>query len=144
MGAEANRTSDRAIGERALQDASARPMLRVDFPGGARIGPGKIALLEAVERAGSITAAGKALGMSYRRAWLLLDALNRTFDAPVVTTASGGAHGGGATVTDFGQALIAAYRGLEADCARITADRLAPFAARLAPEAPRTENLSED
>lgn len=118
--------------------------LRVDFPGGGRIGPGKIALIEAVGRTGSITAAGKALGMSYRRAWLLVDALNRTFEEPVVNAAAGGAHGGGSEVTAFGRALVAAYRALEEDCAARAADRLAPFSARLAPEPPPTDSLHED
>jgi len=118
--------------------------LRIDFPGGARIGPGKIDLLEAVARTGSITAAGRALGMSYRRAWLLLDALNRTFDAPVVATAAGGAGGGGAEVTAFGLGLIAAYRALQADCAALAADRFGPYAARLAPDAPATDALGGD
>lgn len=121
-----------------------RPMLRIDLPGGARIGPGKIALLEAVGETGSITAAGKALGMSYRRAWLLLDALNHTFDTPVVATAAGGAHGGGAQVTEFGRSLIVAYRDLEAACAALTEQRLAAFADRLAPEPPATDTLSDD
>lgn len=121
-----------------------RPMLRIDLPGGARIGPGKIALLEAVGETGSITSAGKALGMSYRRAWLLLDALNHTFDSPVVATTAGGVHGGGAQVTDFGRSLIVAYRDLEAACAALTEERLAAFAVRLAPEPPVTDTLSDD
>jgi molybdate transport system regulatory protein len=58
------------------------------------VGPGKIALLEAIDETGSISAAGRKLRMSYRRAWLLVDALNRTFDAPVLTTATGGKEGG--------------------------------------------------
>jgi len=118
--------------------------LRIDFAGGARIGPGKIDLLEAVARTGSITAAGRALGMSYRRAWLLLDALNRTFDSPVVATAAGGAGGGGAEVTAFGLELIAAYRALQADCAALAAARFGAYAARLAPDAPATDALGGD
>jgi molybdate transport system regulatory protein len=109
-----------------------RPSIRLDLANGGRLGPGKMALLEAVGRTGSISAAGRDLGMSYRRAWLLLDSLNRTFDAPVVTAAAGGAGGGGAQVTDLGQALIAAYRGLEAEVAAAAAIRLAPVLGRLA------------
>jgi molybdate transport system regulatory protein len=99
--------------------------LRVDLPNGFRLGPGKVALLEAVERTGSISAAGRATGMSYRRAWLLLDDLNRAFQTPVTTAAAGGVRGGGATVTDFGRALVAAYRALEADTAALAARHMA-------------------
>ncbi|WP_181706574.1 winged helix-turn-helix domain-containing protein [Chthonobacter rhizosphaerae] len=111
-----------------------RLKLRVDVAGGGRIGPGKIDLVDAVARTGSITAAGREMGMSYRRAWLLLDALNRMFDEPVVTTSVGGAHGGGAVVTPFGHALVAAYRALEDDAARAAADRLGAILAKVRPD----------
>ena len=77
------------------------------------IGPGKAALLEAIAAHGSISAAGRALGMSYRRAWLLVDVMNRCWAEPLVGTAAGGVHGGGARVTDTGMAVLAAYRALE-------------------------------
>ena len=77
------------------------------------IGPGKIALLEALAREGSITAAAKAQGMSYRRAWLLIDELNRALREPAVSTAQGGAKGGGSQLTDAGERLVALYRGIE-------------------------------
>lgn len=114
-------------------DATARVRLsvRVDFGGEARIGPGKIKLLETVALTGSISAAGRALGMSYRRAWLLLDALNRTFLEPVILTSAGGAHGGGAQVTPFGLDLVAAYRALEADAEDRAAERLGFLRERL-------------
>jgi molybdate transport system regulatory protein len=79
----------------------------------ASIGPGKVRLLEAVDREKSISAAARSLGMSYRRAWLLVDAMNRTLRKPVVETAIGGRVGGGARLTSFGCEVIAAYRGLE-------------------------------
>jgi molybdate transport system regulatory protein len=107
--------------------------LRVDFPTGARVGPGKIALLEAVGRTGSISAAGRSTGMSYRRAWLLLDDLNRAFDRPVTAASAGGAGGGGAAVTEFGRALIAAYRALEADVDALSVRHMAPFVDALDP-----------
>ncbi len=78
------------------------------------LGPGKIDLIEAIARTGSISAAGRAMGMSYRRAWLLADALNHMFRQPVIIAATGGAKGGGAELTDFGRALAAAYRRAEA------------------------------
>jgi len=77
------------------------------------VGPGKIALLEALAREGSITAAAKALGMSYRRAWLLIDETNKALREPAVSTAQGGAKGGGSQLTETGERLVALYRGIE-------------------------------
>ncbi|MEH3048496.1 winged helix-turn-helix domain-containing protein [Sphingomonas adhaesiva] len=76
------------------------------------MGPGKADLLEAIARAGSISAAGRALGMSYRRTWLLVDEMNRCWQERLVATGRGG--GGGATLTDAGREVLAAYRALEA------------------------------
>lgn len=89
------------------------PSIRLDFPGNHRLGPGKITLLERIMQTGSISAAGRGLEMSYRRAWLLVDAMNRMFDEPVVIASMGGPHGGGAEVTAFGRRLVATYRDLE-------------------------------
>ncbi len=91
--------------------------IRIDLAGGTRIGPGKIALLEAIAREGSISAAGRALRMSYRRAWELVENLNRGLGAPVVTTAAGGSKGGGAHLTSVGTALVEHYRAIEAEAA---------------------------
>ena len=77
--------------------------IRIDLESGGRIGPGKIALLEAIRETGSFTAAAAAMKMSYRRAWLLVDELNKLLSEPVVTTATGGAMGGGTTVTPVGE-----------------------------------------
>jgi molybdate transport system regulatory protein len=88
---------------------------RVDFTPPCRIGPGKIALLQEIARTGSLSQAARDLGMSYRRAWLLLSSLNTSFRAPVARTARGGSHGGGARLTDFGQALIRTYRAFDED-----------------------------
>jgi molybdate transport system regulatory protein len=95
--------------------STARVTLRVDLGTGpdSRIGPGKIALLEAIRDHNSISAAGRQFGMSYRTAWLLVDAMNRLFKSPVVTTATGGKAGGGASLTALGKELIEAYRELE-------------------------------
>lgn len=81
------------------------------------IGPGKIALLEAIRDTGSITSAAKMLGMSYRRAWLLVDETNRCLTSPAVQTASGGEHGGGSALTPTGEALVGRYRALERETA---------------------------
>ena len=78
------------------------------------VGPGKIDLLVAVGEHRSISAAAKALGMSYRRAWMLVDQMNRSLRAPVVSAIAGGAHGGGAALTEFGLHLIELYRAIEA------------------------------
>jgi len=77
------------------------------------MGPGKADLLDAVAREGSISAAGRALGMSYRRAWMLVDVMNRCWREPVVATTPGGSAGSGARVTPFGQDILAQYRLLQ-------------------------------
>lgn len=81
------------------------------------VGPGKIALLEAIGKAGSITAAAKSLDMSYRRAWLLLDELNGSLRVPAVDSAKGGQHGGGSALTDAGRQMIDLYRRIESTAA---------------------------
>jgi molybdate transport system regulatory protein len=92
------------------------------------LGPGKADLLDAIKTHGSISAAGRALGMSYRRAWLLVDEMNRCFDPPVVETLRGGGLERGARITDTGILVLQAYREMEAEAATI-ADR--PAYARL-------------
>jgi molybdate transport system regulatory protein len=77
------------------------------------IGPGKADLLEAIAREGSISAAGRALGMSYRRTWLLVDTMNRCWREPLIETAAGGSHGGGARLTALGGDVLRHYRELE-------------------------------
>lgn len=94
------------------------------FESGARIGPGKAALLESVRDTGSISAAVRAMGMDYKRAWLLIESLNRAFDTPVVKRAAGGSGGGGATLTKFGADVLARYRRLEAAAAKFGATDL--------------------
>ena len=90
--------------------ATARLTLRVDLGEDRAIGPGKVRLLEAIRDTGSITQAGIALGMSYRRAWLLVDDKNNCFHEPVIAAQAGGRHGGGAALTPFGKRLIDQYR----------------------------------
>jgi molybdate transport system regulatory protein len=88
--------------------------LRIDLGEEHRFGPGKARLLELIRDTGSISAAGRALGMSYRRAWLLTDALNQMFGTQLVEPQHGGAKGGGAQVTPQGIAILEAYRRIEA------------------------------
>src|ERR1700749_3971982 len=97
--------------------AGDRLSIRIDLASGAQIGPGKIAVLEEIARAGSISAAGRALKMSYRRTWELVEDLNRSLGSPVVQTAAGGRGGRGAGLTPGGQAIVAAYRAIEMDTA---------------------------
>jgi molybdate transport system regulatory protein len=111
-------------------DEAAALSLRIDLPRG-RVGPGKIRLLEAIEREGSISAAGRALGMSYKRAWDLVDALNALIGAPVVETSAGGHRGGGATLTEAGRRLVADYRAIERAAQRAAAPRLAALLQRM-------------
>ena len=108
----------------ATHVATARLTLRVDLDEDRAVGPGKIRLLEAIRDTGSITRAGVALGMSYRRAWLLVDDMNNCFREPVVAAQAGGTHGGGAALTPFGTRLIDQYRAIEAEAHTATASRL--------------------
>lgn len=77
------------------------------------MGPGKADLLDAIARTGSISAAGRALGMSYRRTWLLVDTMNRCWKEPLVETATGGSHGGGARLTGLGKQVVQSYRDMQ-------------------------------
>ena len=101
------------------------------------VGPGKIALLTAVRDTGSISAAARTLGMSYKRAWYLLDTLNKGFHQPVFAASPGGRGGGGAHLTALGDTLIASYTAIAAACAAAADAQLAALAAltRLATQA---------
>jgi molybdate transport system regulatory protein len=95
-----------------------RLKLQVDFPGGARLGPGKVALLEAIDREGSLSRAAENMDISYRRAWLFMQQINSAFDEPAVATPEHGHGGGPAKITPFGRELIRHYRILEQEAAR--------------------------
>lgn len=92
---------------------SPRTSIRIDLDNGVRLGPGKAQLLELIAEHGSIRAGGAAIGMSYRRAWLLADEINRMFKEPSIFTRHGGKSGGGAGLTEFGQELLSRYRRME-------------------------------
>jgi molybdate transport system regulatory protein len=96
--------------------------IRLDLTSSESIGPGKIALLEAIRTQGSISAAARHLGMSYRRAWLLVDQINSGLSEPAVTAATGGASGGGAAFTPVGEQVVDLYRAIE-DRMRSSANR---------------------
>jgi molybdate transport system regulatory protein len=92
---------------------STRVTIRLDFDERRRLGPGKIALLESIGETGSISAAGRAHAMSYRKAWLLVEEMNRMFASPLVAARPGGVGGGGAELTETGRQVAALYRAAE-------------------------------
>jgi molybdate transport system regulatory protein len=96
------------------QDPPPGPRLRVVLDPGIAIGPGKADLLEAVEATGSISAAGRSLGMSYKRAWSLIETLNGYFGQTLVQTSKGGKSHGGAELTPTGKRVLTLYRRMEA------------------------------
>jgi molybdate transport system regulatory protein len=99
----------------------AKLTLRVDFDTEEALGPGKVALLELVDSLGSIAAAGRAMGMSYRRAWELVDSINQCFREPVVDKQLGGVAGGGAHLTPLGRRVVKHYRAIERKAGRAAA-----------------------
>jgi molybdate transport system regulatory protein len=114
--------------------------IRIDLSPSIAIGPGKIRLLELIEETGSISAAGRAMKMSYRRAWVLLDEMNHMFHQPVATTALGGRSGGGATLTPFGKRVVRGYRKMGKDAHSAVASYLSMV--RFATTAPRRTSAS--
>jgi len=123
------------INQACHADSMARLKITLILESGARIGPGKAALLESVRATGSIAAAARAMGMDYKRAWLLVDSLNRAFATPTVERMAGGPRGGGATLTAFGEELLARYRRLQAAAAELAADDLAALERHALPDA---------
>ena len=106
--------------------------LRILIGAATSLGPGKADLLEAIGRSGSISSAARAMGMSYRRAWKLVDTMNRSFRDNLVVTATGGRGGGGSRVTPFGLEVLALYRRTEAKAAAAVEDDVAAFARLMA------------
>lgn len=120
----ARRRTAAISGDPAGEQAGPGLSIRLDPAPGLRIGPGKVRLLEEIGRNGSISAAGRALGMSYRRAWELVEDLNRGLGRPVVETAPGGAGGGGTRLTRLGERVIREYRSIEAEAHAAALPRL--------------------
>ena len=106
--------------------------LRIDLDAKDRIGPGKIALLENIHGTGSISAAGRAMEMSYKRAWDLVDEINRICRQAAVERQTGGKNGGGAVLTPFGLSLVARYRRIERDAASAVRKELQALRAEIA------------
>ena len=111
-----------------------KPKLRVLMGAAVALGPGKARLLDAIMDSGSISEAARRMGMSYRRAWTLVEAMNRDFLHPLVQTSAGGAGGGGARVTGWGAQALARYREMEEKAAAAVAEDLADFEGFLARE----------
>ncbi|MEO7726928.1 MAG: LysR family transcriptional regulator [Burkholderiales bacterium] len=111
----------------AVAGAQARLRVRVQFGDGFAMGPGKADLLQAVVETGSISAAARQMKMSYRRAWLLIDAMNQCFREPVVDTATGGKGGGGAQITPFGRLVLKDFRAMEAGAIASVEKRMPEF-----------------
>ncbi|MDR2219411.1 MAG: winged helix-turn-helix domain-containing protein [Methylobacillus sp.] len=109
-------------------------LLKIHIPRGeeSAMGPGKADLLDAIEQAGSISGAARAMGMSYKRAWDLVDTMNRCFRQPLVETATGGSHGGGAEVTDFGRDILMRYRAIQHTASASVEDEVQALIALLA------------
>ncbi|MBX4958568.1 winged helix-turn-helix domain-containing protein [Rhizobium lentis] len=101
------------------------PILRITFPQEDRLGHGKMELLEHIRETGSISAAGRAMDMSYRRAWLLVSEMNRMFSEQVVESQRGGQKGGGAALTPFGEELLERFRRMEKTMRESLAEDLA-------------------
>ena len=101
----------------SVESPAGKPLLKLNlrllYGEAIAMGPGKAALLEAIAATGSISAAGRSMDMSYRRAWSLVDEMNRSFKSRLVEAAKGGAHGGGAHLTDFGREILQRYRTME-------------------------------
>jgi molybdate transport system regulatory protein len=105
---------------------------RLDFHDQCSVGIGKISLLEAIAGTGSLSQAAREIGMSYRRAWLLIDSMNAEFDTPVINATVGGSGGGGAQLTSFGRQLIRSYRNLEARIAPLALEHMSEVVTHVA------------
>lgn len=119
-----------------------RLVLRLQFDAVPGLGPGKIDLLEHIAQTGSISAAGRAMDMSYRRAWLLVDSMNRAFHAPVVTTRLGGNRDGRAQITELGREVVALYRDIEHTARKAAGTRILRLEQLLASAAIGDRNLT--
>jgi molybdate transport system regulatory protein len=110
---------------------AAEPRLRVLLGEAVALGPGKARLLAEIAATGSISAAARAMGMSYRRAWMLVAEMNRAFRAPLVEAGPGGKCGGGAQVTELGRSALLRYRAMEEKAQKTLAKDVAKFAEML-------------
>jgi molybdate transport system regulatory protein len=131
MTRQAPRKSTRRAAVLSGDERRAGLTIRVDFGAYGYLGPGKVTLMELISKHGSISAAGKEMGMSYRRAWLLVDEINHIFREPLVETQMGGSGGGGARLTRLGRDVVGRYRAIEGAAATATAADLRALKASL-------------
>lgn len=129
MGSAIQQTAIYKMVSRGTFMAGPTVRFRIDFAEHSSVGPGKISLLEAIRESGSLSQGARNLGMSYRRAWLLVESLRQSFREPVTVASKGGRDGGGMLVTEFGNALIRNFRQLERDFAVLATRRLQPITA---------------
>jgi molybdate transport system regulatory protein len=133
VGASRAKSASSPAAKRTRKTERAFPYVRI-LIGEMVLGPGKVDLLEAIGRTGSISAAGRELGMSYRRAWLLVDALNHMFPDTLVSASPGGSRGGGAKLTDYGRGVAAAYRRVEVRARAAMREEMAAFNLEIDPD----------
>lgn len=114
--------------------------LRILGSGNPAMGPGKAQLIAYIEATGSISAAAREMGMSYRRAWQLVEAINHSFSEPVIVTATGGKRGGGASVTEFGRGLVAQFHAMEDKASAAIAEDVARFTTQMRAKAVRRKD----
>lgn len=110
------------------KSTSKSPRVRISIGAATALGPGKVGLLQAIHRLGSISGAAREMGMSYRRAWLLVDTMNSCFTSDLIVTSTGGKGGGGAVVTPLGQDVIVRYQDMEAKAAKSVVAEARAFA----------------
>ena len=120
--------------------AGTRLSIRIDLENGDRIGPGKITLLEAIRATGSISAAARKIGMSYRRAWMLVEEINHALLEPAVAAETGGRRGGGAVVTPAGEQLVGLYRTIESHARTAAGSEFKAIGRLVRPDAGRAKS----
>ena len=125
------------------QHNTTRLRIRLYFDNGGMFGPGKADLLDMIDETGSIAAAGRRLGMSYKRAWGLVEAMNAMFETPIVISKRGGAQHGGATITETGKRVLAHYRKLETNARKASATEVDGFEKLLSRPHDRGPDISE-
>lgn len=116
-----------------LDSAATRLTIRIDFDPGRSLGHGKVRLLEQIDRHGSISAAARAMDMSYRRAWLLVEEVSQLFTEPIIARQTGGKGGGHARLTVFGRALVQIYRSIQNQSLDVFSSQIDELRARLRP-----------
>jgi len=122
---------------------STGPRLRILLAEAIAMGPGKAELLQAIREHGSISAAARAMGMSYRRAWLLVDTMNRSFVEPLVGTATGGSRGGGARLTPLGVEVLRRYQAMESKAQSLLQADMDDFRRLLRPDGPLPPSVED-